>query len=96
MHHTNLRGRGYGWCHSYTDPAVRPYSYPSRLWPFADYRNRAYYGCRETEGVLPGLDTGYFRVAVESVITELYPMFAGMTPSDLWLSDNRIWESAIE
>ncbi|OQD69000.1 hypothetical protein PENPOL_c002G07085 [Penicillium polonicum] len=95
-----------------------------------------YSGYRETEGVLPGLDTGmclvvdsavidsittdkpwiyvldlsfdhenqladgeypgYFRVAVESVITELYPMLTAMTPSELWPSDNRIWESAVE
>ncbi|KAJ5967003.1 hypothetical protein N7501_003251 [Penicillium viridicatum] len=39
---------------------------------------------------------GYFRVAVESVITELYPMLSAMTPSVLWPSDNRIWESAVE
>lgn len=39
---------------------------------------------------------GYFRVAVESVITELYPMLTAMTPSELWPSDNRIWESAVE
>ncbi|KAJ5531515.1 hypothetical protein N7527_004908 [Penicillium freii] len=95
-----------------------------------------YYGYRETEGVLPGLDTGvylvvdsavidsittdkpwvyvlelsfdhenqladgeypgYFRVAVESVITELYLMLTAMTPSELWPSDNIIWESAVE
>ncbi|KAJ6038093.1 hypothetical protein N7499_003440 [Penicillium canescens] len=39
---------------------------------------------------------GYFRVAVESLITELYPMLTAMTPSELWPSDNRIWESAVE
>ncbi|KAK4862198.1 hypothetical protein LT330_003336 [Penicillium expansum] len=37
---------------------------------------------------------GYFRVAVDSVITELYPMLAALTPSELWPSDNIIWESA--
>ncbi|KGO69175.1 hypothetical protein PITC_095880 [Penicillium italicum] len=39
---------------------------------------------------------GYFRVALESVITELYPMLTAMTPSELWPSDDRIWESAFE
>lgn len=99
-------------------------------------RDRAYYGYQETEGILPGLETGmclvvdsavmdslktdqpwinvldvsfdhenqpargeypgYFRVAVRSVITELYPMLAAMTPPELWPEDNRIWVSAVE
>ncbi|KAJ5734879.1 uncharacterized protein N7483_000004 [Penicillium malachiteum] len=37
---------------------------------------------------------GYFRVAVDSVITELYPMLTAMTPLELWPQDNSIWESA--
>ncbi|KAJ5648149.1 hypothetical protein N7490_004521 [Penicillium lividum] len=40
--------------------------------------------------------TGYFRVAVDSVIPELYPMLAAMTPPELWPSNNRIWESAFD
>lgn len=39
---------------------------------------------------------GYFRVAVRSVITELYPMLTAMTPPELWPEDNRIWVSAVE
>lgn len=39
---------------------------------------------------------GYLRVAVESIITELYPMLTAMRPSELWPLDNRIWESAVE
>ncbi|KAF3391714.1 hypothetical protein F1880_007398 [Penicillium rolfsii] len=41
-----------------------------------------------------GAYPGYFQVAVESVITELYPMLTAMTPPELWPSDNTIWESA--
>lgn len=37
---------------------------------------------------------GYFRVAVESIIPELYPSLSAMTPPELWPSDNRIWTSA--
>jgi len=101
-----------------------------------DYRDREYYGYRESEGVPPGLDTGmclvvdsaamdsmatdtpwvyaldlsfdhesqvpdgeypgYFRVAVDSIIPELYPMLTAMTPPELWPSDNKIWKSAFE
>ncbi|KAJ5547460.1 hypothetical protein N7494_005045 [Penicillium frequentans] len=39
---------------------------------------------------------GYFRVAIKSVITELYPMLTAMMPPELWPPDNRIWESAVE
>lgn len=39
---------------------------------------------------------GYFRVAVDSVITELYPALTAMTPSELWPSNNRIWQLAFE
>lgn len=39
---------------------------------------------------------GYFRVAVDSVISELYPMLSAMTPRELWPGpDNKIWESAV-
>ncbi|KAJ5106521.1 hypothetical protein N7456_003196 [Penicillium angulare] len=38
---------------------------------------------------------GYFRVAVDSILTELYPMLTAMSPRQLWPSDNRIWESAV-
>lgn len=41
-----------------------------------------------------GAYPGYFRVAVDSVITELYPLLTAMTPPELWPSDNTIWESA--
>lgn len=39
---------------------------------------------------------GYFRLAVDSVITELYPMLTAMMPSELWPSGDRIWESAFD
>lgn len=39
---------------------------------------------------------GFFRVAIDSVIPELYPMLIAMTPRELWPSDNKIWESAFE
>ncbi|KAJ5608666.1 hypothetical protein N7528_009233 [Penicillium herquei] len=39
---------------------------------------------------------GYFRVAVDSVLTELYPMLTAMTPPELWPQDDRIWESAFD
>lgn len=39
---------------------------------------------------------GYFRVAVDSVIPELYPMLlAGMTPPEMWFPGDQVWESAV-
>lgn len=44
-----------------------------------------------------GEHPGYFRVAVDSVISELYTMPSTMTPRELWPGpDNKIWESAFE
>ncbi|KAJ5724338.1 hypothetical protein N7488_002373 [Penicillium malachiteum] len=39
---------------------------------------------------------GDFRVAVDSVLTELYPMLTAMTSPELWAGDDRIWESAFD
>ncbi|KAJ5278948.1 hypothetical protein N7478_004320 [Penicillium angulare] len=39
--------------------------------------------------------SGYFRVAVDSILPELYPMLTAMSPQQLWPSDNRIWESEV-
>ncbi|CAI7589812.1 unnamed protein product [Penicillium crustosum] len=43
------------------------------------------------EGEYPG----YFRVAVDSVITELYPMLTAMPPAELWAEGDEIWQSAV-
>lgn len=37
---------------------------------------------------------GYFRVAVDSVIPELYPMLTAMPPAELWALGDEIWQSA--
>lgn len=50
------------------------------------------HGTRIPDGEYPG----YFRVAIVSVIPELYPMLTAMTPRALWPSDNKIWESAFD
>lgn len=42
------------------------------------------------EGEYPG----YFRVAVDSVIPELYPMLTAMRPVEMWSPEDKIWESA--
>ncbi|KAJ5703254.1 hypothetical protein N7493_011643 [Penicillium malachiteum] len=39
---------------------------------------------------------GYFRVAVDSVLTEFYPMLTAMSPPELCPQDDRIWESAFD
>lgn len=47
----------------------------------------------EVEG---GEYLGYFRVAVDSVIPELYPMLSvGMTPREMWFPGDKVWTSAI-
>ena len=50
------------------------------------------HGTQVADGEYPG----YFRVAIDSVIPELYPMLTTMTPQALWPSYNKIWESAFE
>lgn len=37
---------------------------------------------------------GYFRVAIDAIIPELYSMLAAMTPRELWPPENTIWVSA--
>ncbi|KAJ5914229.1 hypothetical protein N7504_003112 [Penicillium tannophilum] len=54
------------------------------------------FGFDDESPIADGEYPGYFRVAIDSVITELYPTLTAMTPSELWPSDNRIWESAFE
>ena len=39
---------------------------------------------------------GYFRVAIDSIIPELYPMLTAMTPQEFWSPENKIWESAFD
>lgn len=43
------------------------------------------------EGEYPG----YFRVAVVSVIPELYPILTAMPPAELWSQGDEIWQSAV-
>ncbi|RAK85565.1 hypothetical protein BO79DRAFT_231492 [Aspergillus costaricaensis CBS 115574] len=43
------------------------------------------------EGEYPG----YFRVAVVSVIPELYPMLTAMPPAELWSQGDEIWQSIV-
>ncbi|KAJ5907748.1 hypothetical protein N7495_000430 [Penicillium taxi] len=43
------------------------------------------------EGEYPG----YFRVAADSVIPELYPMLTAMPPAELWAQGDEIWQSAV-
>lgn len=54
------------------------------------------FGFDDESPIAGGEYPGYFRVAIDSVITELYHTLTAMTPSELWPSDNRIWESAFE
>ena len=40
---------------------------------------------------------GYFRVAIDSILPELYPMLImAKTPQQLWPADNRVWVSAFD
>lgn len=41
-----------------------------------------------------GTYPGYFRVAVESIIPDLYPMLPAMTLRELWSPEITIWETA--